>query len=400
MISQSTSTPATSGFVLGRRASLSKLQLAVRSILTLISAFTMQVASFAHADEFDTMRERWVDRLTGGKIDLARPDLRGRVETAAERASQHWRSMNRQADRTGLWDELGDGKASNIPIERSYGRLSQMAIAYRTPGSKAADGTLLSGNPALRDDILGAMQWLYAHWYNEQTPEEGNWWEWELSIPMSLTDSIVLLDADLSASAKSDYIRAVLHFSHEPPRFKGANGTWQARIWILAGVILKNHAPDGSPRDWLGEVAPNLQHMCEYANRYEGFYPDGTFIQHETHHYTGGYGAAFIRDLSQILRLVADTPWNPPNSANVYRWVYDAYEPCIYEMRFFDSVRGREMNRKGAAVRNACTATQGILLLAETAPEPHRPAFRRMAKEWIMGNPDACYLATARSRTT
>ena len=353
------------------------------------------VVASTRGDVFDAMRARWVDHLTGGQINLAQPDLRQRVEAAADAAEKSWRSLNRGSDRACLWDDLADGKTNNVTIERSYTLLGKMATAYRTPGSRAADGRVLFGNRNLRVDILDGMQWLYAHWYNERIFKAGNWFQWELSIPMNLTDLMILMDADLDAGAKSDYIRAVLHFSQTLPRMEGANGMWQARIWVLAGVILKNRAPDGSPRDWFAEVAPNLIHMCEYADRLEGFYPDGTFIQHETHHYTGGYGAYFIRDLPQIQLLLAGTPWDPPNIANVYRWVYDAYEPCIYEGRFFDSVRGRELSRKGAAVHNACAVTQGILLLAETAPEPHRTAFRRLAKEWILGNPSAGYLPSA-----
>jgi hyaluronate lyase len=352
-------------------------------------------ASPARADVFDDMRARWTAHLTGGPLDLTQPDIRARVEAAADAARQRWQSMNRGLDRTCLWPDLANGKTSNVTIDRSYTQLAKMAAAYRTPGSRAADGTMLFGNRQLRQDIVDAMQWLYANWYNEHVPKAGNWFQWELSIPMNLTDLMVLMDADLDDTARSNDIRAILHFSQPLPRYEGANGMWQARVWVLSGVLLKNHAPDGSPRDWLAEVEPNLRHMCEYSTKLEGFYLDGTFIQHETHDYTGGYGAYFIRDLPQLLLLLAGTPWNPPNISNVYRWLYDAYEPCIYEMRFFDSVRGRELSRKGNAIGNAEAVTQGILLLAETAPEPHRTAFRRIAKEWILGNPVAHYLASA-----
>ena len=51
-------------------------------------------------------------------------------------------------------------------------------------------------------DILSGLDWMYANKYNETKSETGNWWDWEIGVPMNLTDAMVLIYDQMSAAQK------------------------------------------------------------------------------------------------------------------------------------------------------------------------------------------------------
>jgi hyaluronate lyase len=51
-------------------------------------------------------------------------------------------------------------------------------MAYATPG------VILYSNATLRADFFGALDWMYANFYNETKAEYNHWWHWEIGIPL------------------------------------------------------------------------------------------------------------------------------------------------------------------------------------------------------------------------
>ena len=87
--------------------------------------------------------------------------------------------------------------------------------------------------------------------------------------------------------------------------------------------------------------------LFEFATKGEGFFTDGSFIQHGNHPYNLGYGVDAIAKLSDLLYLLDGTTWQvtDPASTNLYNWIYNSFEPFIYKGVAMDMVRGREMAR-------------------------------------------------------
>lgn len=80
----------------------------------------------------------------------------------------------------------------------------------------------------------------------------------------------------------------------------------------------------------------------------DGFYPDGSFIQHYFTAYTGGYGKHLLNILAGLVYAFQDTDLNllgEKETDFLCKALIDCYAPCMVDGRFLDIVRGREVSR-------------------------------------------------------
>src|SRR5262249_40870598 len=120
----------------------------------LLGSLAVAVPTWAQSDEFDDLRTKWKDMLTGGaSFDPADPDIANRIAAIDGEARTQWSRMNTAPDRAYLWSDLASTTVSSH-ITSSYNRLKSMALAFSTHGSS------LEGDPALLADILGGLDWM------------------------------------------------------------------------------------------------------------------------------------------------------------------------------------------------------------------------------------------------
>ncbi|GGY02639.1 DNRLRE domain-containing protein [Massilia dura] len=316
-------------------------------LAVLLALATLALAPHtALADEYDTLRTKWQTRLTGGvAIDTGDPDIAQAVATLAANAQLHWNAMDKGAGRTFLWSDLA-ATATSAHVTNSYGRLHSMALAWSTTGSP------LKGNAALAADIVAALDWLYANRYNETVTYYDNWWDWHIGTPQSLTGTMTLMYGQLSTAQRASWLKAIDKFVPDPAvRLRpdgtalttetGANLLDKALAVILRGVLGKSAAKIVQGRD---AISPGLL----YVTAGDGFYRDGSFVQHEYVPYTGSYGPAVIDDMSKLLYLLTGSTWafTDPNVTNVYDWSINAFAPLIHDGAMMDAVRGRGIARQ------------------------------------------------------
>lgn len=334
------------------------------------------------ADEYDSMRTKWKLGLTGGtETDNTDPDIAYKLNSISQTS---WGTMDTSAARTYLWSDL-TSMTSSSEITGAYLRIKGMALAYSTPGSS------LYGNTGLKNDIIGALDWMYTHRYNETKSEYDNWWDWEIGTPLHLNDIVVLMYYDLSATQEkiTNYMKAVEAFSPDPAKVNkgqfiptGANLAWKSNVVALRGVIVKSAAKLTAARDALTPI-------FDYTVEGDGFYKDGSFIQHNVYAYTGSYGVSLLQELSNVLFLLGGTSWEPvvPGLSHVYSWVYDSYEPVIYKGAMMDMVRGRAISRNyeqdHVVGHNTIAA---IIRLAQMAPAADAQRMKSMVKAWIQSD--------------
>ena len=96
----------------------------------------------------------------------------------------------------------------------------------------------------------------------------------------------------------------------------GANLMWTCKIVGLCGVLAKDTAKIAAAKN---AMSP----LFDYVTSGDGFYIDGSFIQHTAHPYTGGYGLSLIVDVLDFLYLYAGSSWAVTDSdqSNVYSWL-------------------------------------------------------------------------------
>src|SRR5499433_2812384 len=330
----------------------------------------------AQADEFDDLRAKWKDMLTGGaSFDPSDPDIANRIAAIDSEARGNWSRMSTSPDRSYLWSDLASTTVSSH-ITSSYNRLRSMALAFSTHGSS------LEGDPALLADLISALDWMNGNRYNAGLSEYDNWWDWEIGTPLSLNDNAVLLYDQLSADQISNYMSAIERFT-PVPALTAANRVWKCTAVAIRGLLIKDAGKMGLARDGLSDLPSRRNSVFEYVNSSDGFYRDGSFIQHGKHPYTGGYGNSQLANLSALLYALSGSTWQitDPNQQNVFAWVYEAFQPLLYDGSMMSMVRGREISRSGSQDHNTGhSIMQSILRVAQFAPEADAYAFKSMVK--------------------
>lgn len=345
----------------------------ILSMMVTIAALTVFPAQALNEDEYDTLRLKWRVTLNGGNTyDTSDTDIAARIAGITSTAQSYWSSMNKSAGRTNLWSDCGSLSSRSDNIATSYDRLRAMTLAYSTRGSA------LLGNTALKEDIIGALEWLYTNYYNETKTQYGNWFDWEIAIPLRLNDISILIYDDLSGTQVTNYMNAIEHFT-PGPSMTAANRVYTSMVTVVRGIIAKDGTAIVSGRNGLSPT-------FDYVTGGDGFYTDGSFVQHSKHPYTGAYGLSMLELLSQALYILDGSAWDITDTdvQNVYKWVTDSYMPIIYKGALMDMTRGRAMSRYYSQDHvEGHRAIKTIYKMAESANPADAINFKRAIKYWL-----------------
>lgn len=340
-------------------------------------------------DEFDRLRRKWANMLSGGDAGRAEDagaadaDVSRAIETLTDKAQVHWDRMNDSPGASGLWSDL-PGDAISAQLTASYRRIKAMAVAFSTPGSR------LFGSPDLRESIVQALDWMYEHRYNESSVRYDNWWDWDIGVPLELNDILALLYDGLGPARIARYAGAIERCMPEVS-MSGANRVWSAIIVGVRGAIVKDGAKIAAARDGLNEV-------FRYVTEGDGFYTDGSFVQHRHYAYTGGYGISLLSRVADLTGWLHDSSWAVSDGGRerVAAWVHEAYRPLLYKGAMMDMSRGREISRPFMQDHDAGhAAIQAILRVARFAPAAAAANLRSMAKAWIGEDTHSRFYANA-----
>ncbi|MFI6482657.1 polysaccharide lyase 8 family protein [Nonomuraea sp. NPDC050663] len=338
--------------------------------------------------EFDALRARAAALITGGAFDTADPALAAPLARLGQSAADLRRTLVTAAGRMHLWADLPLTGVSG-DIASSYTRLRTLATAWATPG------TIQYGDADLAELVLDGLDFLYGHAYNESKRELGNWWHWEIGAPRALMDTCVLLDDLVTPEQRAAWIRAVDRFCPNADRRTnladfaetGANRADKALIVALRGIVGRSPDRLALARDGLSSLRDGGKHsLFGYVTRGDGYYEDGSFVQHDDIAYTGSYGVVLLGSVSTILALLAGSSWavTDPKVNVVLDSIERTYAPWIHDGLMMDSVRGRGVSRQfGRDQHVGADTIASILLLADGVPEPYATRFRELCAGWI-----------------
>lgn len=325
----------------------------------------------ARADSFDDLRLEWRDFMTGGtNLNLSDPAISSKVNAIASTANSRWSSMNKAANRTYLWSDAASTTVS-ADIVTTYQRLREMALGWATVGSS------VYSNASLAADIVSGLDWVYTNRYNENSVLYDNWWSWEIGAPAALNDCMVLMYPALTGTQITNYCKPIDKFTPNvsPSYFgwtmTGANRIWKAEIVGVRGVVGRNSAKIANARDGLSDVSGGGAYsIFKYVTSGDGFYNDGSFIQHNNHPYTAGYGLYLFRDAVPMLVWLDGSPWavTDPQRTNVVNWAFNSFEPFLYRGALVEHLRGREISRNYSGFSVGRSAISAMLRLSQTAP--------------------------------
>ncbi|MEH7114963.1 polysaccharide lyase 8 family protein [Neobacillus niacini] len=368
-------------------------------IATVVAPLGVQYGSAEEEtfDEFDMLREKWKSYLVGGDFSPDDPDVAGKVEMIANTANNLWDTMVKTDPDNYIWPDLDDSlitveKSKSSPMTLAFQRLEDMAMAYSTKGTavKKNNGEIvqLYQNPQLLTDIKNGLNWLYSKKYNEnKVIGKTNWYDWSIGTPLVLNNIVVLLYDNLSQEEITNFMTAVNKFTSDPTiangkKATGANLMYVAKVVGIRGIIVEDGAKIAAARDAISPIFKNVTIG-------DGFYEDGSYLQHGSHPYTGGYGKALLANLVPFVSLLDGSTWKvtDPNLDNMYQWIFDTFEPVIYKGGLMDFIRGREMARVNQQDHVMGHITiEPIVHLSQFAPPEYGGRLKSMVKEWIQSD--------------
>ncbi|WP_155370306.1 polysaccharide lyase 8 family protein, partial [Catellatospora vulcania] len=353
------------------------------SALGAIALPALGSAAYA-ADEFDTLRLRYRDTITGTGFDPAVEPYASRLADIGAQAAQRRATMTPAG--AALWPDLPLSDPASI--SNSYGRLKTMALAYAQPG------TGLTGNTAVRAEVVTGLDHLHTKVYNPSTTYYGNWYHWNIGAPQTLMDVMALVYDVLTPTQISNWLAAVDHFTpYVAPMLNGGASTGANRVDICVviarrGILGKNAAKVTEARDGLSAV-------FEYVRTGDGIFEDGSYLQHTVVPYAGSYGAVLLGGLGGLFGLLSGSTWAvaDPHRQIIFDAVTRAWAPFMYNGLMMDGVSGRAISR-GLAVQDLLGVqgddhvrghgiTNSILTLADAASPAEAATWRGMVKGWI-----------------
>lgn len=341
--------------------------------------------TLAPADEFDTLRLKWREMLTQGtNASLTNPLYSNWVASVGATAQSYWNSLNTSPNRTNLWSTYPNLAKDSSDISGSYSRLRAMALGYSVRGSS------LEANTALRTAIISGLDWMYANYYNPTGVVYDNWFDFTIASPLALNDTVVLLYSNLSPAQISNYMNAVDHFTPDPD-LTAANKAWKALVVAVRSVIIKD-------ANKLNVAHLAVSDVFQNVTTGDGFYADGSFIFHNYFPYNGGYGVEFLENIGLFMQLLSGTTWQvtDPAQTNVFRWVYDSFQPFLFKGALMQMVDGRYHTRRGEDHEYGHDLLGTILRIAQVAPPPDAAAYKSFVKSQIQSDKFRNFMAGQR----
>ncbi|TDD97110.1 polysaccharide lyase family 8 super-sandwich domain-containing protein [Jiangella asiatica] len=317
----------------------------------------------------------------------ARPDVAAKL-AAIERTARTWLAALDSARDGELFTGLPLG-TSDPNLNASYQHLYEIALATRTPGGA------LDGDTTLQSRVIDGLVWLHEHYYGDQARGYyGNWFTWEIGISTHVSKTLVLLDdavaehaPDLVATyvASMDaYLRNGLNGDvNLDSRFHtGANLADITTNRILQGALLRD---DARITKALEDQLTVFLTIDPYALRHgvtDGYYADGSFIQHHSVAYTGSYGRALLTRVMQTLKILDGTGAADGDTLVpvVQRWVIDGFAPLIFEGWMMEIVKGRAVSRTSTGYTDVATVVEAIVDLSDYSSGADADALKSYVK--------------------
>ncbi|MDA3645820.1 polysaccharide lyase beta-sandwich domain-containing protein [Saccharopolyspora indica] len=335
--------------------------------------------------DFAGLRQRARDLLTGGAFDAAHPVVARYVAELDAWADEVAAKIDRRAGRDRVFEDLPLDPANT---RTTYDRLRDLALACATPGlARYAD-------PGTRSDVLSGLRTAHDLSYHAGAPEAAlkTWWFWEIGSPRPLLWTCLLLGDALPTGDRDDYIAAVRDFVPDPTHHKvqkglvsvGANRSDLCEIAMLDGMLDDNEDRLLMGRSTLATLLPRTTGGPGFEA--DGFYADGSFIQHGVFAYTGSYGIVLLGGMARQFQMLADTPWaiTDPRREEFFGVIEDSFAPVVHDGKMMDFVRGRAISLQLETDRIAGYATmEHILRLAQAAGPEQALRWKGLVKGWV-----------------
>lgn len=362
------------------------------------------------AQELALLKDKWKTYIIGEQADMSVAQIQACISNIDAQAQSYWESMikSSQPDRKMIWADLSmnTDNAANIgeygtaatyqessEIVTAFTRLRTLAVAYAT------EGCVLYHNEELKNEILSAWDLMTSTVYCDGAPLFGNWYHWQISGPCAFLQGMLAMYEEISEDRMTQYIAAVNKFVpkstakvvEKAPTPTGANLIEQAMNVAMAGVLSENTEKF---EDFKAAIKTTFVYSNQPGEAKDGFWQDGSYFQHSTIAYTGGYGAALYQKLAPFFYVFSDTPWALKYSDNAENvaldFIFEGIEPLIYDGSFMEMAAGRHViNRSDRSIASDFIAY--LLSFTDSMSAQNNERLKSMLKYYISQDPEYFY---------
>ncbi|WP_117212906.1 polysaccharide lyase family 8 super-sandwich domain-containing protein [Allorhizocola rhizosphaerae] len=360
------------------------MQISRRAVLSVVPAATLLTVAqplraraaappAAAAGDHATLIANTVAMFAGTPDSNARPEVAGK-RAAIETAARNWLAAMDSAGTGELFKGVPLG-TSDPNLNTSFRYLYEIALATRTPGT-AAD---LHGSAVVQRRVIDGLRWLHENYYGDQSKGYyGNWHNWEIGISSHASKTLVLLADELATyqpGLTATYVASMDAYLRNgkngdvdlDSRFHtGANLADITANRILQGAVLGDDARISKAiADQLTVFATvdpyHLQHGVT-----DGYYADGSFIQHSSVAYTGSYGKALLTRVVQSIKVLDGTSYAQGGElvGVVQGWVVNGFAPLIFEGWMMEVVKGRAVSRTTTGYADVAVVVEAVVDLS------------------------------------
>ncbi|GAA0915896.1 polysaccharide lyase 8 family protein [Nonomuraea longicatena] len=235
-----------------------------------------------------------------------------------------------------------------------------------------------TGDPALADPVARGIEHYVRHVYTPGASADGNWWNWRIGIPRRLLEAALLIGP---SRADRPLVEAVDHFVH-PCHLAAYEGHSTAANRVDLCQVMLLRAVVGADPARAALAASALTPVFPYVSEGDGLYRDGTFIQHSTVPYQGGYGRVLLSGLATLFAVLRGTRW-ATSDQRVFDLVEKSFAPFMHDGFCMDLVSGRGIGRHPYGDRRrGREVAQAVLLLGESASPAERTRWRGLVRGW------------------
>lgn len=359
------------------------------------AGFASEWGNLDVAADFEQLRAKWKVLLTGGDdLDAAGVLAADYAAYVDELAGKQWDSLIKLGDtevdeRTCLFSDLPltdkKTKTGSSQITLTFDRLKAIVLAYETKGSEFYQ------RDDVKKEIVAALDLMIENHYSlsyacngtgttANGGSFGNWYDWRIGTPRQLCDLLLMLCDELTTEQIDRYTAPIMA-NNKKVDTTGANRTWIANIFIQTGILR-------GEGELIEAGKTGVKDVFKYVTSGDGFYEDGSFVQHTYYAYTGGYGKALLCTMAPMMYVLNGTEYEISYDDNCqqifYDMIFEAYEPLIYGGRFMDMAREREISR--IANQDSIPGRQAIrsiIMLLDVLPAEQQERGYRMVKEWL-----------------
>ena len=269
----------------------------------------------------------------------------------------------------------------NLPA--TFKKLYEIAVATAMPvpagASVPAD---LSGNSEAKQRVISGLQWIYDHHFEDQDAGYyGNWFNWEIANPTHISQTLALLHDDLESSHPELAQQYVDSMDLYLRNGKDGDVDLDSRFHTGANLvdITTNRIVQGAAVDDTARITTAISDQLtayEIIDPYnlnhgvtDGFYADGSFIQHSSVAYTGSYGIGLLERAITTITLLDGTPFAADQDLQeiLNEWLSTSFGPVIVEGWMMEIIKGRSVSRPATGYQNSAKVVESVVALARHA---------------------------------